>query len=214
MLERVEENSHLFERDRRCENRCLVTSERCMREVDRCERNGDTIITTAIDAPGRRLKAVIGRNPASNTTWTIKYPVETLEEIESIRSAGAPAHVHCHGNVRSTLELVIQREADLFEPVEPPPDGDITLAEAKAVAARRITLGGNVESRRLEMEDAAAVEEASRKAFEGDKTRMVFQTTSGPIRQMTPKLIRNYHRLIDVWEELSPISDGNQTSIS
>jgi len=35
---------------------------------------------------------------------------------------------------------------------------------------------------------------------------MVFQTTAGPYCAMTPQVVANYHRLIDVWEELSPIS--------
>ncbi len=65
-------------------------------------------------------------------------------------------------------------------------------------------LGGNVEARILENEDAAAVEEAVRNAFAGGKERMVLKTTSEPIGQVTPRILRNYHRLIDLWEELSP----------
>jgi len=125
--------------------------------------------------------------------------------IDRAHAAGAIAHVHCHGRIRDTLEMVIERGADFLEPCEPPPDGDITFAEAKSLAAGRITLGGNVEARVLECENAAAVEQASRAAFEGGKERMVFQTTAGPYSAMTPRMVTNYHRLIDVWEELSPI---------
>jgi hypothetical protein len=107
--------------------------------------------------------------------------------------------------MRSTLEKVIERGADFVEPMEPPPDGDITLAEAKAVARGRITLGGNIESRVLETGDGDDVEAATRRAFEGGGHRMVLKTTSGPIASMTPRLVRNYHRLLDVWEELSPL---------
>ena len=120
-------------------------------------------------------------------------------------SAGAIVHVHCHSNIRSTLELVIARGGDFLEPCEPPPDGDITFAEAKALAAGRITLGGNVEARVLECEGVDAVEAACRAAFEGGKERMVFQTTAGPYSAMTPRMVANYHRLIDVWEELADI---------
>ncbi|NIN64238.1 MAG: hypothetical protein GTO63_05970 [Anaerolineae bacterium] len=133
--------------------------------------------------------------------------VQQFEEklIGRIHAGGALSHIHCHGNVRSTLEMVIQRGGDFFEPVEPPPDGDITFAEAKALAGGRITLGGNVEARVrvIENEGAGIVERATRRAFEGGKTRMVLQTTAGPICEMTPEMIENYHRMIDVWEELS-----------
>jgi len=125
--------------------------------------------------------------------------------ISRIHAAGAVAHVHCHGNVRSTLGLVVQRGADFFEPVEPPPDGDITFAQAKTVAAGRMTLGGNIEARIIELATADEMEETVRRAFEGGVERMVLKPTSEPIRWLTPGMLANYHRLIDVWEELSPL---------
>ncbi len=124
--------------------------------------------------------------------------------IERVHAAGALCHVHCHGNVRSTLERVIERGADFFEPVEPPPDGDIAFAEAKRISAGRITLGGNIEARVVENEDTDAVEQAVRAAFEGGSERMILKTTAGLYRKMTPHIHRNYHRLIAVWEQLSP----------
>jgi len=123
--------------------------------------------------------------------------------IDRCHQAGALVHVHCHGNVRSTLELVIERGADFFEPVEPPPDGDITFVEAKEITAGRMTLGGNIESRVLENESTDRVEEAVRAAFEGGRERMVLEPTAGPVGPMTPRIIENYHRMIDIWEELS-----------
>jgi len=103
------------------------------------------------------------------------------------------------------LELMIARGVDYTEPVEPPPDGDITFAEAKALAGGRMTLGGNVEARVLENEGVEATEAAVRAAFEGGKERMVLMPTAGPIGRMTERSRANYHRLIDLWEELSPI---------
>jgi hypothetical protein len=133
---------------------------------------------------------------------TLVQPLERAI-IERAHAAGAVAHVHCHGRVRSTLPLVIDRGADFLEPVEPPPDGDVTFAEAKAAAAGRLTLGGNVEARVLENGDPRAVEAACRAAFDGGKRRMVFQTSAGPIGPVTERMARNYRRLIDAWEELS-----------
>ena len=306
-------------------NRYLVTPSQFIREVSR-DRAGDGVrVTSEIATPKGRLTAVTATNPQSETVWTVKYPVESLEDVEKIRSvpwemperlappetsrlpdgfgerlvvrtgvsspfvcaagmmpydyflelcaaepglmkeltaqccerilsvlevllgpeaidyvwiggcewltppmgspelyeqlvqpfeaelisrvhaAGAVAHVHCHGNVRSTLELVVARGGDYFEPVEPPPDGDITFAEAKALAAGRMTLGGNVEARILENEGPEEVERATREAFEGGKERMVLSNTAGPISDLTPKAAANYGRMIDVWDELSPL---------
>jgi len=125
--------------------------------------------------------------------------------IDRARRAGAFAHVHCHGKVHSTMALAIARGTDFFEPVEPPPDGDITFADAKDLAAGRMTLAGNVEARVLANGTVEEVDQATRAAFEGGKRHMVLYHTAGPIARMTPKLLRNYHRMIDVWEELSPM---------
>ena len=325
IVERIHDEVHF---NHNCEtyiNRYLVTPPQRIREVDHDEMDGDVTITSEIDTPKGKLTAVIGRNSTSRTTWTLKYPCESLEDIEKIRSvpwelppelappdtknlpsefdrrgihfagvsspfvcmagmlpyeyflelcaterglmkelteqclerilsvmdvilsektvdyvwvggsewvtppmgspevyeelvqeyerkvidraheAGAVVHVHCHGNVRSTLEMVIERGGDFFEPVEPPPDGDITFAEAKTIANGRITLGGNVEARILENENADAVEEVTRRAFEGGKTRMVLQNSAGPIRPLDARMLENHHRMIDAWEELSAI---------
>jgi hypothetical protein len=116
----------------------------------------------------------------------------------------ALVHVHCHGRVRHALQRTIERGADYTEPCEPPPLGDITLAEAKALAGGRITLGGNVECRILAIETEDAVEQAVREAFEGGKERFVLRPTEAPSPMMSKQEYRNYQRLVDVWEDLSP----------
>ena len=310
-------------------NRYLVTPQHLWRTVDTTQNDGDTVTTVQLDTPKGTLTAISGQNPLTQTTWQVKYPVETMADIERIRSApwerhpdlrpadlsdlpadfgdrgivrsgvscpavcvggmmsyqmflelcatefdlirelteictervldtldvvlanadveyvwmggcewltppmgsprlydeliqpfekrvidrihaaGALSHVHCHGRVRSTLEAAIERGADMFEPVEPPPDGDVTFAEAKAVVDGRMTLGGNMEARILDNEDERAAETVTRAAFEGTKERMVLQTSAGPIGSMTPQTVKNYHRVIDVWEELSAIAGSD-----
>ena len=125
--------------------------------------------------------------------------------IERIHAGSAFVHVHCHGHVRDTIEWVIGRGADFFEPVEPPPDGDITLADAKALVGGRMVLGGNIESRVLENESVEEVERAVRAAFAGGGSGMALRTTACPIGLVTPRMLTNYHRMIDLWEELSPL---------
>jgi hypothetical protein len=326
-------------------NRYFCTPPQFIREVNRRDEQGNTIITSEIQTPKGPLTIATGQNPAAQTVWTVKYPVESLDDIDKIRSlpwelpkglappngdnltwarpmpwelpsdadsnsphtsdpairercivraevsspfvcvagmmpfqtflelcvteldlllelseecmqrtlrvldvllaeesvdyvfiggcewltppmgsprlyeqlvqpleapiitraheSGAVVHVHSHGKVRSTLELAVQRGADFFEPVEPPPDGDITFAEAKALVRGRMTLGGNIEARIIEMGDASDVEQVVRSTFSGGKERMVLKTTSEPIGTLTPRMVSNYHRLVDVWEDLS-----------
>jgi hypothetical protein len=124
--------------------------------------------------------------------------------IEYIRSRGdILVHVHCHGNVRHALGRMIERGADYTEPVEPPPDGDITMAEAKQFADGRIALGGNIEARVLYNESPDVVEAATRAAFEGGRQGFVLRTSESPSPRITDREGANYLRMIDVWEELS-----------
>jgi hypothetical protein len=121
------------------------------------------------------------------------------------RRSDAVVHVHCHGRVGRVLERTIARGADYTEPVEPPPDGDITMPEAKRLVGGRITLGGNVECRVLCNECEHVVEDATRAAFDGGKERFVLRPTEGPSPRLREQEFRNYMRLIDVWEDLSPL---------
>ena len=118
-------------------------------------------------------------------------------------NSDAVVHIHCHGRVRDALPKTIERGGDYTEPVEPPPDGDVTMAEAKELAAGRITLGGNIECRVLCIESEDAVETAVRAAFEGGKERLILRPTEGPSPTLGEQEFRNYMRMIDVWEELS-----------
>jgi hypothetical protein len=325
VAERLFDRMHYLHRAGGFGNRWLMTPGNRIRIVSEEETREGIRTTRAVDTPKGVLTACTGRNPTSHTAWTIKYPVESLADIEKIRSvpwelpatlgppdpgkvppgfaergvlragisspmvcvagmmpydyflelcvtefelireltqvcldrilsvldvvlsnraieyvwlggsewltppmgsprlyeelvqrfeaplirriheAGALVHVHCHGNVRTVLEQTVQRGADFCEPVEPPPDGDITFAEAKALVAERMSLGGNIEARILEKGTEAEVEQAVRAAFEGGTDRMVLRATAGPISTYDTQIVRNYHRMIDVWEELSPV---------
>ncbi len=146
---------------------------------------------------------------ASPTTYNALVQEQERSLIEYIHGRGdIVVHVHCHGNVRHALPRTIERGGDYTEPVEPPPDGDITMAEAKAVADGRITLGGNIECRVLANESEAAVEAAVQAAFEGGKRRFVLRPTEGPSPRLSEQEFRNYMRMLDVWEALSPISSS------
>ena len=120
-------------------------------------------------------------------------------------NSDAVVHIHCHGRVRDAIPKTIERGGDFTEPVEPPPDGDITMAEAKELAAGQLTLGGNIECRILCNESEDTVEAAVRAAFEGGKERFVLGTTAGPSPRLTQVEFDNHMRMIDVWEELSPL---------
>ena len=328
IVARIHDETHYEVGSNSFVNRYLVTPPQRLATTSETGADGIVTNTTVVDTPKGKLTAVTQRDPRFWTSWTVKYPVETLADIEKIRSvawelppelappdlsdlpadfaqrgvvrgscsspcvcvagmmpfdfflelcatdlglikeltaqclerimsvlevylseesieyfwiggsewitppmgspklyeelvqvydapiigrvheAGGLVHTHCHGNVKDVLQMVVERRSDLFEPIEPPPDGDITMAEAKAQVDGRMVLGGNVEARILENEAADTVEIATRAAFEGGNRGMILGNTAGPLTVQSPQITANYHRLIDVWEELSPIDQN------
>ncbi len=111
-------------------------------------------------------------------------------------------HIHCHGSVRHALQRTIERGADYTEPIEPPPDGDITMTEAKALAAGRITLGGNIECRILCNGTPDDVEAAVQAAYQGGTHRFVLRPTDLPSPMMDEREAANWERMVATWEKM------------
>lgn len=65
--------------------------------------------------------------------------------IALIHDAGGLVWVHCHGKVNAVFDDFVEMGVNCLNPIEPPPMGDITLAEAKRRSAGRMALEGNVE---------------------------------------------------------------------
>jgi uroporphyrinogen-III decarboxylase len=69
--------------------------------------------------------------------------------IEMIHAAGQLAVIHCHGRVRAVLDEILATGADMLEPIEPPDQGDIALAELIARAGQRLCLMGHIQDQEL-----------------------------------------------------------------
>ena len=65
--------------------------------------------------------------------------------IDLIHNAGKLAWIHCHGDMDPVLERFIDMGLDCLNPIEPPPVGRLTLAQAKERVAGRMCLEGGVQ---------------------------------------------------------------------
>ncbi|MEN8255298.1 MAG: uroporphyrinogen decarboxylase family protein [Verrucomicrobiota bacterium] len=63
---------------------------------------------------------------------------------DAIHRHGGKLRAHCHDNVFNLLEKFSAMGVDGIEPLEPPPYGDVDLAEAKKLVGDRMMLSGNV----------------------------------------------------------------------
>ena len=69
--------------------------------------------------------------------------------IDLVHDAGGRVHVHCHGSIKTVFQGFLDMGVDVLHPFEAPPMGDITPAQAKALARGRICLEGNIQIARI-----------------------------------------------------------------
>jgi uroporphyrinogen-III decarboxylase len=108
--------------------------------------------------------------------------------MDLVHSHGGLVHVHCHGKVSGVLDRLLDMGTDMLDPVEPPPDGDITMVEAKRRVDGRMTLLGNIEFRELEFSGPSRIRELVRAAIvEGGADRVHLYPTATPIEPLTQR---------------------------
>lgn len=88
------------------------------------------------------------------------------ELIKLIHNYKGLVRLHSHGKVRKVLGAIKEMEIDAIDPMEPPPDGDVELKEAREILGGKITLIGNIEERLFEIGKKEEIETAVRKAIE------------------------------------------------
>ncbi|UCC67226.1 MAG: hypothetical protein JSV79_08785 [Armatimonadota bacterium] len=67
------------------------------------------------------------------------------ELCRKVHEAGCLLHVHCHNKLSAVLEDIAEVGWDVLHPLEPPPMGDIDLADAKRRIGDRVCLEGNIQ---------------------------------------------------------------------
>ncbi len=82
------------------------------------------------------------QSPADFHEFVVEYDRPL---IDLIHGAGGICWVHCHGKMGPLLEMFVEMGADVLNPLEPPPMGDVTLAEAKTRVGEHMALEGNIQ---------------------------------------------------------------------
>lgn len=115
-----------------------------------------------------------------------------------MREAGVFPRIHSHGKIARVLEELLKIDPAAIDPVEPPPDGDITLEELKRRAPGLVMMGG-IELKHLEARDEGYVDQLVRDLMAQGKPlgRYVILPTAAPINlPLAAQTERNYMRWI------------------
>lgn len=91
------------------------------------------------------------------------------ELCRRIHEAGCLLHVHCHNSLSAVLEDIAEVGWDVLHPLEPPPMGDIDLADAKRRIGDRVCLEGNIQIGELYASPTERLVEVVTEAMEAGK---------------------------------------------
>lgn len=130
--------------------------------------------------------------------YVVRY---TGPMVESIRRHGGYARIHSHGRLRDVLPMIVGMGVSALDPVEPPPQGDVTLAEVRRQYGRELVLFGNLEITDIENLPPAAFEKVVARALqegtEGPGRGLVLMPSAAPYgRVITPTTMANYETMV------------------
>ena len=130
--------------------------------------------------------------------YVVRY---TAPMVERIHAGGGFARIHCHGRLANILPLVRQMGAAALDPIEPPPAGDVQLADVRRRYGRDMVLFGNLEIRDIENMPPGQFEHvvaaAIRDGTAGAGRGFVLMPSASPYgRTISPTTMANYETMV------------------
>ena len=141
-------------------------------------------------------------SPRDFEDFVVRYdkPIHDL-----IHEAGGQVWVHCHGKMGPVLEKFAEEGVDCLNPLEPPPMGDITVAQARARVGDRMSFDGGLEVGDFELLSPARIGEMTEAAIEASQGRgLILSPTSDfshwPV--LSERILENVRAFLAVGREV------------
>ncbi len=127
--------------------------------------------------------------------------------VQAIQRRGGFARIHCHGKLKAILGAIAETGCTGLDPIEPPPQGDVQLAEVRRAYGRQWVLFGNLEASDIENLNTRDFERKVRRAVvegtSGKGRGFVLMPSSCPYgRKLSDVALRNYETMVAVVEQL------------
>ena len=127
----------------------------------------------------------------------VPYDGEIMRRIKERDPAGL-IHVHCHGHVATLLDSFVAMGVDSTDPVEPPSQGNIDIAEAKVKYDGKLVFLGNIEFLDMETRTPDEIEALVRHALtDGGTKNVILYPSAGPHERPTDRFTANAIRYIE-----------------
>lgn len=126
--------------------------------------------------------------------------------IETIHRYGGYARIHCHGRIKDILDDIVATGCIGLDPIEPPPQGDVSLRYVREIYGKRLVLFGNLEASDIETLPTPLfcekVRQSLREGTAGQGRGFVLMPSACPYgRNLSPLALANYHGMIETVED-------------
>jgi hypothetical protein len=130
--------------------------------------------------------------------YVVRY---TKPMVNAIKKYGGYPRIHCHGRIKSVLPHFVEMGADATDPIEPPPQGDVQLADVRREYGVDLVLFGNIEVSDIENLEPSDFEKVVAKALcdgtQGDGRGFVLMPSSCPYgREISDRTYANYESMV------------------
>lgn len=142
-------------------------------------------------------------HPRQFREYAVRYDTPM---VKAIQQNGGYARIHSHGRLRLILDAIASTGCDGLDPIEPPPQGDMHLAEVRERVGQQMVLFGNLEASDIENLPAQAFREKVLRALDegtrGQGRGFVLMPSACPYgRELSGQALRNYEVMIESVEK-------------
>ncbi len=117
-----------------------------------------------------------------------------------IKQAGGFPRIHSHGKIKDALPEFLKTDMMILEPIEPIPDGDISLSDVKDICGKNVCLMGNIELKDLENQSKSYINKLVKDIMNDAKgeSGFIIMPTASPINNpLIKKTEENYYEFIN-----------------
>lgn len=137
-------------------------------------------------------------NPSAFDKFVVPYDKKL---VDFLKSRGKLVGCHCHGKTKHALGCMIEAGYQATDPVQPPPQGDLSIDEAVEIVDGKMTLIGNLEFPEIEYRETAYMIQKTLDVLKHKDKRIVLGAAAAPISLSTGHYIDNYYAILNTYRE-------------
>ena len=138
--------------------------------------------------------------------YVVRY---TKPMVTAIKEHGGFARLHAHGMIKEVLDMIVDMGADAIDPIEPAPQGDVTLEYVRQKYGKDVVLFGNLEISDIEMCEPnkykATVQRSLEEGTAGAGRGFVLMPSASPYgRDISQTTLQNYRTMVELTRNFKP----------